>query len=272
MTTNRTALECGLVLALLAMALGIGGHGGPLLAQTDQADAWIQSYEPQVHEGMPYRLLRPYGFDPSERYPVIVSLHGGAGRGTDNRRQLRVWTRHLADPKTRSDFPGYVLAPQSTRLWDGEHLRHIKAVVSSLPSVDSDRIYVLGHSMGGHGSFVLLQIDPAYFAAAVPSAGTGRGTDEEFIDPSRIRKIPIWALHGDKDEVCPYERSPALLEEMAKIGGRMRLTTWVGDGHSVGAKLIPGGSNGVTRCSYSGCVDEPSVLDWLFAQSRSDSR
>ena len=44
--------------------------------------------------------------------------------------------------------------------------------------------------MGGHGIFILLQIDPRYFAAAVPSAGTGRTVDDEFIDASLITDNP----------------------------------------------------------------------------------
>ena len=62
----------------------------------------------------------------------------GGGRGTDNRKQLRGWNRLLAQEQRRSDYPCYVLAPQTTRLWDGAHLEKIKEVVASLPSVDMD--------------------------------------------------------------------------------------------------------------------------------------
>ena len=35
-----------------------------------------------------YRLLTPYKITPSMAYPLVVSLHGGAGWGTDNFKQI----------------------------------------------------------------------------------------------------------------------------------------------------------------------------------------
>ena len=69
----------------------------PAWAQKDPAQtAWIESYEPLTHENMPYRLMKPLGYDANKLYPVIVSLHGGGGRGNDNLKQLKVWNQQLA--------------------------------------------------------------------------------------------------------------------------------------------------------------------------------
>ena len=245
---------------------------GPALAGAQVAGAegsqdWVRLYEPHDDDEMPYRLMRPFAFDPEERYPVIVSLHGGAGRGADNRRQLRGWNRLLSDEARRSEYPSYVLAPQSPGLWDADHLARIKAIIAALPATDMDRIYLLGHSMGGHGTFILVQLDPGYFAAAAPSAGTGRPETEDFIDASVIKDVPIWAFHGEEDTVAPYKRAQELFAEMERLGGNMKLTTWSGDGHSVAGKMITGGDNGDTRCSSDRCDSEPGMLAWLFAQS-----
>ncbi len=252
---------------MTALLLAVHAQLIAQVADAQDSEDWVRIYESHADDEVPYRLMRPLGFDPNKLYPVIVSLHGGGGRGTDNRRQLRVWNKLLADEPRRSDYPSYVLAPQTTRLWDATHLEKIKALVAALPAVDMDRIYILGHSMGGHGTYILLQIDPGYFAAAVPSAGTGRGVDEEFIDASVIKNIPIWAFHGDKDQVCPYDRQLKLFEEMHRLGGNMKLTTWAGDGHGVAGKMISGGDNGSTRCSSDRCDEEPQMLQWLFSQS-----
>ena len=83
-----------------------------------------------------------------------------------------------------------------------------------------------------------------------------------------IAKLPIWAFHGDKDGVCPYERDLALFEEMQELGGNMKLTTWEGDNHAVSAKMITGADNGVTELSSDRCNPEPDFLNWLFAQKR----
>ena len=270
MNTSRMHRSVGGALAALLLAMHV--HASSQVAEGEGSQAWIRLYEPHADDDMPYRLMRPHGFDASKRYPVMVSLHGGAGRGTDNRKQLRVWTRLLADEPRRSSYPSYVLAPQSPRLWDAAHLKRIKEIIATLPSVDMNRIYILGHSMGGHGTFILLQIDPSYFAAAAPSAGTGRQETEEFIDASLIKDVPIWAFHGDQDTVAPYDRSQKLFAEMERVEGNMKLTTWAGDAHSVSAKMISGGDNGITRCSSERCDGEPEMLEWLFSQSLADRK
>ena len=217
---------------------------------------------------MPCRVMRPMGFDSAKRYPVIVSLHGAGGKGADNRKQLKDWNRQLADERRRTDFPCYVVAPQSTGLWNAEHLKQIKKVIEGLPSVDMDRIYIMGHSMGGHGTYIFTQFDPGYFAAAAPSAGSGLRRTEEFIDPAKIKDIPIWAFHGDKDGVCPIAKDRKVLEEMKRLGGNMKLTTWAGDRHAVSGKMIVGADNGSTEFSSDRCDEEPDFMTWLFAQSR----
>jgi predicted peptidase len=220
--------------------------------------------------GLPYRLMSPAGFEEGEvgvEYPVIVSLHGGGGTGTDNRKQLKDWNRQLAEKERREAYPCYVLAPQADHLWDGEHLKKIKEVIAGLEGADMDRIYMLGHSMGGHGTYILLQIDPGYFAAAAPSAGTGLKRTEPFITAQKIKDVPIWAFHGSEDRTCPYERQAALLEEMKALGGNMKLTTWKGDKHGVSGKMIPGAENGETTVSGDRCDGEEDFMEWLFKRS-----
>jgi predicted peptidase len=224
-------------------------------------------YQSQVHQGLPVRVMSPDRFDETKKYPVIVSLHGAGGTGTDNQKQLKDWNRQLADPKRRRDFPCYVIAPQADGLWNAAHFNKTKALIAGLPSVDRDRIYVMGHSMGGHGTYLFIQLAPGYFAAAAPSAGSGRKRTGDFIDPAKIKDVPIWAFHGDEDRVCPITRDQTVLAEMKKKGGNMKLTTWVGDRHNVSGKMIVGAANGKTEFSGERCDREPDFMTWLFAQS-----
>ena len=76
--------------AMLAAAL----HGSAA-AQESVSEDWVRLYEPHADAEMPYRLMKPYGFDPAKRYPMIVLLHGGGGRGTDH---LREGDRDRLDP------------------------------------------------------------------------------------------------------------------------------------------------------------------------------
>jgi len=227
-------------------------------------------YEPQVFEGLPVRVMRPIHFDAAKKYPVIVSLHGAGGKGADNRRQLKDWNRQLAEKERREKFPCYVVAPQSPGLWNEEQLKKVQKLIKGLPSVDMDRIYILGHSMGGHGTYIWIQLAPNYFAAAAPSAGSGRRTSEDFIDPAKIKDVPIWAFHGERDRVCPIEKDRKVLEAMKKLGGNMKLTTWKGDNHGVSGKFIPGADNGTTGFSSDRCDRESDFMTWLFARSKKE--
>lgn len=248
-------------------------HLIPFIAILATAPAYGQQplktlYEPQVFDGLPVRIMKPMDFDATKRYPVIVSLHGAGGRGTSNDKQLKDWNRQLAEPQRRKDFPCYVVAPQANELWNAAHFNKTKALIKTLPSVDTDRIYIMGHSMGGHGSYIFIQIDTEYFAAATPSAGAGRKVTEDFIDAEKIKDIPIWAFHGDKDSVCPYERDRKVFDKVKALGGNMKLTTWAGDNHGVSGKMIPGADNGTTEFSSNRCDSEPDFMTWMFSQSR----
>jgi len=197
-------------------------------------------YKPRPFNDMPCRVMTPLSFDPNKKYPVIVSLHGAGGKGTNNKNQLKDWNLQLADKQRRKDFPCYVVAPQADQLWNPDHLEKIKSIIDTLPSVDMNRIYILGHSMGGHGTYIFTQLDPDFFAAAAPSAGSGLRRTEPFIDAEKIKNLPIWAFHGDKDGVCPIGKDQAVFDEMKRLGGNMKFTIWQGDNHGVSGKFIPG--------------------------------
>ena len=233
---------------------------------------WVDLYKPYSDGPMLYRLLKPIDFNSKKKYPVIVSLHGAGGKGMDNRKQLKGWNKILAGSKIRTKYPCYVLAPQANRMWNATDLKNIKNVISGLPSVDMFRIYILGHSMGGHGTYIIIQIDPYYFAAAAPSAGAGRPRTEAFIDVSLIKDLPIWAFHGDKDRVCPIDRAQKVFDDMKKLKGNMKFTIWSGDKHSIAEKMFIGGDNGKTYMSSDRCNSEEDFMKWLFDQKRSDKQ
>ena len=197
-----------LALAALILTFSANSHAEGKVGKA--AENWRNRYVPHANDKMPYRLMKPLRFDANQKYSLIVSLHGAGGRGTDNRKQLKSWNKSLAEKQNRTDYPCYVLAPQADRLWDKTHFKEIKRIIAALPSVDMNRIYIMGHSMGGHGTYIMIQLEPGYFAAAAPSAGSGRGRTKPFITASVIKDVPIWAFHGDKDRICPIERTSSV--------------------------------------------------------------
>lgn len=245
--------------------------GSTVSAPVAAAERWQDLYEPLVFDGMPVRVMAPLDFDASKKYPVIVSLHGAGGRGTNNSKQLKDWNRQLTEPQRRNQFPCYIVAPQAAELWNASHLRRVRALIETLAAVDADRIYILGHSMGGHGTYIFIQLAPDYFAAAAPSAGSGLKRTDDFIDPRKIRHLPIWAFHGDRDSVCPIEKDQKVFDEMKRIGGNMKFTVWNGDNHGVSGKFIVGADNGTTTFSSDRCGRETDFMTWLFSQKRTST-
>ena len=76
---------------------------------------FMKHYQKGEFEGMPYRLMAPIVSSKQKRFPLVLSLHGGGGRGTDNIRSLVAEPEILASGKNRKQYPCYVLVPQAPR-------------------------------------------------------------------------------------------------------------------------------------------------------------
>jgi predicted peptidase len=98
----------------------------------------------------------------------------------------------------------------------------------ALDTVDKDRVYVGGISMGGCGTWELIARRPETFAAAVPVCGSGiLSTADTLTD------IAIWAFHGTSDTTVRPEGSQLMCEAINAAGGNAKYTSFNGIGHSV---------------------------------------
>ncbi len=97
-----------------------------------------------------------------------------------------------------------------------------------LNTVDKDRVYIGGISMGGCGTWELIARRPDTFAAAVPVCGSGIvSTADQLTD------IAIWAFHGTADTTVLPEGSEKLCDAINAAGGNAEYTAFSGIGHSV---------------------------------------
>lgn len=216
-----------------------------------------------------YRLFRPPEYDPEKKYPLIVFLHGSSGAGTDNRKQLTGSRRYgvelWSSAEVQAEHPAFILAPQAdpaqaptwVRLWRAgqpdpmraEPLEMVVDLIRELGhefSLDPDRVYLTGMSMGGFGTWIGISRYPDLFAAALPMCGGG--------DPTHVveTEAAVWAFHGKADRVVPVRRSREMVEALRKAGKEPRYSEYSGVGHQV----------------WKRAFEEPELVDWLFEQRR----
>ena len=184
---------------------------------------------------LPYRIYIPFNYDPNKKYPLLLNLHGAGNRGSDNKRHLLFINRPLSNPELCVD-DAIILYPHCSpenkwvhtnwsagsydleKMPESKELKAVLEVVEQVKenySVDESRMYLMGYSMGGYGTWNLLMNHPELFAAAVPMCGAG--------DPQKaknIAKIPIWAIHGAKDPIVPVKGSRDMAAALEKAGAK----------------------------------------------------
>ena len=193
----------------------------------------MQSVEPDEYQ---YLLHLPPGYtDFGNPRPLVVFLHGAGGtnKGLDRLKHHDLW--HFARGYIEArDFPFIVASPVTPKHgWEPQRVKNfVEQIIhdhSRRYRIDPQRVYLTGFSMGGFGTFYTACAYPEMFAAIVPVAGGG-----EPEQASKLKDVPTWAFHGDKDEVVPYESSANMIDAMKESGHNdVRLTNLHGTGHGI---------------------------------------
>lgn len=215
----------------------------------------------------PYRLIIPERWDGRSALPLVVVLHGSNGDHDSvlaNRALLEQahqrgwallspmgyspnsgWGNHLpvvlangTMPRPRPSTIAGVVLPQDgvdPEPAERDVLRTIELVRAEYP-IDARRIYLMGNSMGGEGTWHLAARAPALWAAVAPAAGA--------IDPDRypyesLGKLPVLAIHGQRDPIVSYDASRTMVERLESAGGSARLLTVADAGHDAVNTVLP---------------------------------
>lgn len=104
-----------------------------------------------------YLLYLPQEYGEQEaRWPMILYLHGGAGRGDDFKSMSWYLLPRLLRESGRN-LPFVILMPQCSEddIWDAEGLLALVNDIAGSYAIDQDRIYLVGYSMGGTGAWRL---------------------------------------------------------------------------------------------------------------------
>jgi len=225
-----------------------------------------------IFEGdtLKYRILFPENYDKDKKYPLVIFLHGAGERGNDNEKQLVHGSWLFTNAENRAKYPAIVIFPQCPEngYWapvkdraNGFSYEPAKEPTKSLllvkklinqysknEPVDKRRIYILGLSMGGMGTYDMICRYPKTFAAAIPICG-GVYTDRL----KSVKKLPIRIYYGSADPVVSPQHSKNAYKTLKTFGS-----------HNVEIFEYPG----VGHDSWNNAFKEPDFLSWLFAQRR----
>ena len=98
--------------------------------------------------------------------------------------------------------------------------------VKGLYAVDESRVFLMGHSMGGIGTWHLGPKFPEIWAALGSIAGIGTPASIE-----RMRHIPQFVIHGDADATVNVESSRRMVTPMKALGMNVTYIEVAGGDH-----------------------------------------
>lgn len=183
---------------------------------------------------IPYRFYDPIKsakVDANEKYPLVVFLHG-AGECGDNNLSHIIANKGAVVWAERVDMnAAYVLAPQCPNMGEGWVNEENEALVMQMlnefleahkDTVDLNRIYIQGLSMGGYGTWKIILDHPEQFAAAMPMCG---GVADSYYANNgeafkAIANMPIWTFHNADDDTVPVENTRKVVAALKAAGSK----------------------------------------------------
>ncbi len=184
----------------------------------------------------PYITYLPtdYTTDLSKEYPLLIFLHGGSARGKDT---LDLYSSGPFDQIYRGrNFPFIVVAPQCPKhlRWSTENwFENFYSDLIQKYRIDTNRVYLTGASLGGSGTWYLATKYPDKFTAIAPMSGFTRHMDYISDNVENLKNIPIWAFHGESDNVVPVEETDYLITKLSEINNQIKYTRENDVGHSI---------------------------------------
>lgn len=183
----------------------------------------------QVKYNYLLHIPEDYSSDTDKKWPVIVYLHGRHASGKNLQSVQRYGLPYYISKGRKMDF--IVVSPQCPwgKNWASEDwFNPIFDELNRKYRIDENRIYLIGMSMGGFGTWELAARMPDRFAAIAPMCG---GANLNWVD--QLSKIPTWVFHGTADRQIPISRSEVMVKALEKKGADIRFTRLKNEGHDI---------------------------------------
>jgi predicted peptidase len=244
-----------LMTASWAMAQPPAGGGGSEASQdlAKQAQTPGAKGDQQRHyffeaagKEMPYRIYVPRSYDPKVGAPLIVALHGYGGNQNyffDSVKELPALCEQYgfifaapmgfatdgwygaplsipgAAPRSgggSTPTPG--LSPDEEthyRALSEQDVQNVLAIVNHEYKIDSGRTYLMGHSMGGFGTWWLGQKYADTWAAIAPMSGVLPNVDYQL---PKLKAVPVMVSIGGAENPAWVEASRKQVDTMKAMG------------------------------------------------------
>jgi predicted peptidase len=203
-----------------------------LFSQTDllrQTSGEVDK-EITVRVKLQYLVYLPSAYkDDNKKWPLVLFLHGAGERGSDLNFVNRNGPTKLVEEG--KDFPFIMISPQCPlgQRWDARELSTLLDEIEKIYSVDKNKEYVTGLSMGGEGTWKLIMAEPDRFAAAAPVCGR---TGSSYLDASKLEDLPLWIFHGAMDDVVSLDESVRMVKALEKFGNDVKFTVYPKANHN----------------------------------------
>jgi poly(3-hydroxybutyrate) depolymerase len=202
---------------------------------------------------MEYALFVPSTYEKDKKSPLIIALHG-----LGSKPQEIIRYPGLTD---QAEKHGYIVAapmgynssgwygskglksakttPENLGELSEKDVMNVLALVRKDYSVDDKRIYLMGHSMGGAGTFHLGRKYPDIWAGLAPIAPAVAVFGlNDFVD--KIKHIPVIVIQGDADKLVPVTGVRRWTDKMKKLDMKYEYIEVAGGGHvDVAFKNMP---------------------------------
>lgn len=182
--------------------------------------------------------------------PLLVYLHGAGERGNNFNHIYRHAIPRLI--KSGNEYNAVVLCPQcpAKYVWTNivDKIKSIIDICVKEYNVLNDRICITGSSMGGFGTWSMGLTYPNFFSSIAPVAG-----GEMSWRALNLKSTPVYAVHGNKDNVVPYIYSRLMTDSVNAAGGNAELKILDGYGHNDGIEFA---------------YEKTDIINWLLKQRR----
>jgi predicted esterase len=185
----------------------------------------VRTYISEVDGSVQHFAVNPASGAPSPK-ALVLSVHGANVEAFNqaNSYYPKSWA-HIVSPTNRRPY-GF-----NWEDWGRIDALDVLQQAKEIYDIDPDRVYLTGHSMGGHGTWYLGATYPDRFAAIAPSAGymnllryrnrfapvSGKNWNADLLRASNAGQtdslasnyagLGVYILHGGADDVVPPQES-----------------------------------------------------------------